>query len=543
MKKIPFFVVLAAMLASCGSNLEPLKTNRLNVTCENCLVDFANSLSVDLETNEMARFVLTADEGYLLPTDIKVTSGNQVFVKNVDYAYLIDEDRLSGEIMVKATKAIDIIVEADEQGYLFIGENKISKSGDYSEFDLSAQGDSDDGKIVYDHKTNTLTLTNSSIALEKVGFTDYTVPFETEEATFSSLIGWTGGGTLNIRFNGLINIFGSEKNDHDCAFICPFSDGTLNIIGPGVAHFYELDEGIVVNGRGRTSIKDVCFESKDLGEFALASRELDIDGCDLQFVSGVPFGDSVGVYANDLTMMNSHVSSNGFVVGVKAAQLVLIDSFFETSSLATGVLTDWLYTYGHVENDNYTTKIYATAPNFGVSTYDAMELTNTEIKAIATSDINGHALITVDSEIIANNCDIYAHSMVGQAVHAHYLELTNCNVKAISDDGIGILTSIRGAQPTSREYEPILDFDNCNVEAYGSDVAIYGFGHAVFTNCNDLPKYLEKELSEELQLYMWALVDESVTEIQYDGGFDPESGAPNFVPTNALKEVQIKAAL
>lgn len=539
MKKLLVLVTTTMLLAGCGKEPEPIKTNHFNVECTNCLVNFENSLSIDVKENEFTKFVLTAKEGYLLPVDVKITSGNQIFIKNVDYTYITSEDRLSGEITIKASKAIDIRIEADEQGYLYIGENKISKSGDYSKFDLTIQGDDEAGKIVYDYPTNTLTLTSSRIFASKVGLKEYTVPFETDVETFSSLIGWTGGGTLNIKFNDLNYFSGSEENDDDVAIICPFNEGKINIVGPGVVYFSEFEEGTILNSRGRTSINNVYFESGDLGEFAIASRELDISNSDLQFASDELVNDSVGIYANDCTLSNSYISSSGFNDGAKVSQLVLVDSIFEAYGYEIGIYADWLYTYGHEVDGKYSTKIHAQGSSFGITTLDAMELTNTEIKAIATDEMNGYAFITVDSEIIAYNCDIYAHANVGQAVHAHYLELTNCDVLAECDDGIGILTSIRGAQPTSRDYEPILVLNNCNVTASGSDVAIYGFGHAEFYNCDNVPKYLEKELSDELQLYMWGLVDESVDELKYEGGFDPQTGAPNFVPSNALKYVSI----
>lgn len=538
MNKKIFIVPVLTLFLLAGCKETPISQYRFNISCNNCLVNFEDSLSINVNANEIVKFTLTSNEGYLLPLDIKVTSGNQIFVRNLDYTYTTSEDRLSGEIAIKATKAVDINIEADEQGYLYIGENKINKSGDYSKYDLVSSGDNEDGKILYDYQTNTLTLTNARLFAEKIGLNEYTVPFEEDETTFTSLISWTGGGTLNVVIQDLVYFSGSKTADNDCAFICPTDGDKINIYGPGVATFFELDEGVVINTRGRTSINNVYFQSYDLGEFGICSRDLDILNSDLYLISDNLVDQSVGVYANNCLIKNSYVLTKGFVIGSKATQLVLVDSFLESNCFELGLFADWLYTYGHIENGKYTTKIYAYGETFGISTLDAMELSNTELRA--TCD-GGYALITVDSEIIAQNCDIYAHANIGQAVHAHYLELTNCNLEAKCDDGIGILTSIRGAQPTSREYEPVLVFDNCNVTASGSDVAIYGFGHAEFYNCDNVPKYLEKELSEELQLYMWALVEDGVTEIKYEGGFDPETGAPNFVPTNALTEIELKA--
>lgn len=543
MKKKVLFIPLLALgfLTSCN-NSTPTK-HHFDVVCTNCTANSESSLSLDVNENEYATFNLLPNENYLLPVDIKVTSGNAVLTKNIDYIYSLGEDRLTGKVIIKSTDATNIHIEADEQGYLYIGNNKISKSGDYSKYDLQIQGDDEAGFIVYDYKTNTLTLSNARIAAEKVNLKEYSFPFESEQIeTFASLIGWTGGGTLNIKANGLNYFIGSDEIDNDVGIVCPFEEGKINVMGPGSISFYEFDKGVILNPRGRTSLENLYFESFDLGEFGISSRELDITGCDIQLSSGFDISQSVGIYANDCLMLNSYVLSNNFYLGTKIAQFTLIDSFFEVNGTNTGIYANWLKTFGHVKNNKYTTKISATGYAFGITTVDAMELSNTEIEAVSTSDMTGHALITVDSEIIAYNCDIKAYSNVGQAIHGYYIELTNCNVEAICDEGIGILTSIRGAQPTSREYEPILVLNNCNVHAKASDVAIYGFGHFEETNCNNVPKYLEEMLSEELQLWMWALVDNSVEKLEYEGHFDPQTGAPFFVPTNALTEVNIIAA-
>ncbi len=537
-RKLFLLPILTLMLLASCNNSTPAK-HHFNVGCVNCTANFESSLSLDFNENEYVTFKLLAKENYLLPVDIKVTSGNEVLMNNVDYFYTINDDRLSGEVSIKANRAVDIYIEADDQGYLYIGNNKVSRSGDYSIYDLMYNGEGKIGSILYDYKTNTLTFKNCVISAKKVSTSEYTIPVDTYTSPFSSLISWTGGGTLNVNLIGINYFMGDEEKDNDCAILCPFLEGHIDVSGPGVANFVELEKGTVVNTRGGTSIKDAYFEIHDAEEFAICSRELQISNSHLILNGENTLTKSVGIYADTLSVMNSYMSTNGFMIGGKVTILSVVDSFIDANGLNTGLYCDWIYCYGHLENNEYTSKIHAYGESFGISTYDAMEFVNSEV--VASCGEYGYALLTVDTEIAAYDSYIYAEAPKGQGIHAFHVTFVNSNVIAKAENGIGIITSLHGAQGIGREHEPVFYVDNSNIEADG-EIAIYGYGHAEIINCTDeTPKYLEVETNPDVEQFIWAYVPESETELHYNEDIDPYSGEHYYFPTNALKHVSIFA--
>ena len=258
MKKKLLFIPLLALgfLASCN-NSTPTK-HHFDVVCTNCTANSESSLSLDVNENEYATFNLLPNENYLLPVDIKVTSGNAVLTKNIDYIYSLSEDRLTGKVIIKSTDATDIHIEAGEQGYLYIGNNKISKSGDYSKYDLQIQGDDEAGFIVYDYKTNTLTLSNARIAAEKVNLKE--LKYSKEEIEL---------------VNTLIDVTNTDIKD-DYSFICCLSDINQKHILTYLNELYHKDYTDRFNllHKYMISINELKIDGNILQEFGYKDKQI-----------------------------------------------------------------------------------------------------------------------------------------------------------------------------------------------------------------------------------------------------------------------------
>ena len=531
-------VLTGAFLASC-SPAAP-KQYRFNVECTNCSVNLESSLSIDVDENEYVTLKLLPKEGYLLPTDVKITSGNQVLIKNVDYIYTVNENRLSGEVTVKATKALDINVEADEQGYLYIGNNKIGKSGDYSTLDyMHYIGKKEKGNIVYDFESNTLYLNQATLVAEKIGLHEFKANIDDEEVVLKGMIGWTGGGTLNIKMSNDNYFVCDTEDEEDSIFVCPSEGGVLNIEGSSAVTFADADVSIIMNMRGKTEINSVYFESSDLSDYGIYSKELEINNSDINLFNGLAvMSGSVGIYANNATVKDSYCRIEGFDCGAIVTVLNLIDTCMDVKGLDTGLYIDWLNAYGHRTDSGYSTVISAYGEGFGISTYDVMHFSGCDVRA--TCD-EGYAITTVDTTINLIDSSLTAYANVGEAVHAFMLNFVNSNVEAEVGEGVAIRTSIHGAQDIGREFEPVMKFINSNIYAKG-DVAICGFGHLEEQDCTDVPKHLEALVDERHELYLWSFVADSETELKYEGAIDPATGQPFFSPTNGLSVVEIHAA-
>ncbi len=540
-RKLFLLPALTLMLLASCSNSTPTKYH-FNVGCVNCTVNFENSLSIDVNENENARFALAAKEGYLLPTEVTVTSGNEVLLRNVDYTYLLNEDRFTGEITIKANKAIDIYIDADEQGYLYIGNNKISKSGDYSKLDHKQFGFKDaSDSIIYDYKTNTLTLYDAYIHYETAGIHDFDYTNDIGYSEFDSdkiagLIGWTGGGSFTLKLLGE-NYFYSKGEDYlETVIVAPLSnDATLNIVGPGTANFSNTKHSSILNQRGKTYIDNVSLNGNLQGYSGIYSKDLFISNSHINLTGTTQTMECFGILASYITMNRSYCEMVNFGYGIQSSTLSIIDTDIRMSDVYTGIATSSAIYDGYKINDRYSTNIVIEG------TYQGISSINTIVFNCCYLDIDltqGYCILTPATTIEAYDCYIDVTSEnEGVGLNAYQIWLTNCNVVAKAK--LALFSSLNGFQEEGREAEPNIEIDNTSIIAKGE---IYGNGHFKATNCKDEEnyKYLEKEVDSENEQYLWALCPTSETELKYDVFYD-EYDRPYYYPTNALDHVVINA--
>lgn len=541
MKKrlLAFLVLTSALFAGC-SDATP-KSYHFNVSCSNCLANLENTLSIDVNENEFVSFKLTSNDGYLLPIDVKITSGEETLVKNKDYIYTIGEDRLSGEVTIKSTKATDIKIDADEQGYLYIGNNKISKSGDYSILDSTQFGYKDaSDAIIYDYSTNTLTLFDCLISYKDVGLHGFDFSNDLEYIEFDSdkidgLIGWTGGGSFTVRLLGENQFFSKGEDNLETVFVAPLKASELHLVGPGCAHFGNSKFSAILNQRGKTFIDNVLITGGSLGFSGIYSKDLFISNSHISLSGTTHEYESYGVRANFATINRSFIETINFGYGIEAQGLTLIDTDANIDDVYVGMKANSINVYGYKTGETYSANISIKSVYIAITSNNSILLNGCNLDC--TIDF-GYLILIPDATFEAYNSSIRAVSLEeGVGINAFQIWLTNCDVyiKAV----IAVFTSLNSDSEAGREFEPNFEINHCNITTLGM---VYGNGHFKAENCLDEEtyKYLEKEVDFDHNGYFWALCPYSETELQIETLYDDE-GRPYYVPKNGLENVEIKA--
>lgn len=529
-------------VCTCGRHKNVEKTQQLAIHFENGTANAMTDFNETYAEGDFASVKLVANENYKLPDQIKVTSGNELILSNT-YTYVLNSDKTSADFIIKMTKSFDVQIGAIEKlGAIYIGNTKITESGDYS--DLCSVALVKEGMIVYNKESNTLTFNGAVIKESKSG----TVEFidQKNQITCSYLFAYTGTEPLNINLSGTNQFSFSEAgvNFIKGVFVS-INSGELNISGPSTNKIFGAGHAAIYSF-GKVNVEDCTFITTDSGLYGIFAKSLLLDNVSLSLSatedSKYEKGCQFGIFSNDLTINDGGAEIYGFLNGIHATNLKIYNAILIVHANEKGIDVDWLSAVGRpLGGEKYTTSVKVVAKKGGISSYDTQEWTYCEVDAKTES---GHGVYTVDTTIRAYDSVISGSTeSAGDGIHAY--RILAVNSKLIGHSGgsfnAGVRCSIYSAQSYDTDKQPFINLQNSIIIADGAYAAVYGIGNLI---CNGVEgyedsnaHYLKANVNKHTTIF--GLFSLDISECEF--GRVPSGGTYVTVPLNCIASCTIDA--
>ena len=499
----------------CGRNKNAGKQS-LKVKGVNCTVDNKTTFESVYGLDDYASIVMVANEGYVLPNNIRVYSGNEIILAD-KYTYALNANKKSADFVIKMDKSFEISVEAVEDiEVVYVGNHKITETGDYSYINP----ESPDKTVYYSKETNELTLRNAVISEDLFGSTTYT---NRDGVNASYLITYMGTKPLTINLYGENNfIFRENESSFTKGVIVSRNCGDINLVGPGFNYVDGAGQGFIYSD-GNVSIKDCLINSSNAGKWGIASRFLNIIDSTVGVYQGTGKPQEAydkAIDASDCSIVRSVVDVKGFMNGLFATNLRFFSSKISVDS-EIGINADWIYGYGERPiDDNFTTYLTIKGRLAGVRSFDLQEWQYCVLDVVCTE---GNAISAADSTIRFYNSRVSAVSKAkGEGVRSFRMRIMNSEVYAESHatKAAAIRVTSLATQEPDPNKQSFLKIENSVIKAKSDFAAICGHGvlivnnHEGFEDANN--HYLTKNVGNLQWLNVWGLFPISTTEFDYE---------------------------
>ncbi|MBQ0138832.1 MAG: hypothetical protein KBT36_06025 [Kurthia sp.] len=499
----------------CGRDKNAGKQS-LKIRSVNCTVDNKTSFESVYGLDDYASIVVVANDGYIVPNNIRVYSGNEIILPE-HYTYVVNENRKSAEFVIKMDKSFDVSVEAVEDiEAVYVGNHKITETGDYSSIDPNGE----DFSVYYSKEANELTIRDAVISEAVFGSMTFT---DTEGVNVSYLITYTGIKPLTINLFGENHfIFKADPTTFTKGAIISLNGGELNIVGPGYNYCDGAGQGFIYSD-GAVNIRDCFINSSKSGVYGIAARFLNIVDSTIGIYAATDKDIQIykkGIDASDLAITRSVIDITGYMNGIFATLFRVFSSKLYIDS-QIGIHGDWIYGYGERPvNNSFTTFINITGHIAGIKAFDLQEWQYCSLDVVCT---DGTAITSSEGTTRFYNSEVHATSeSKGDGIEAFRMVISGSKVYAKNNTNklSGIRCNTLPMSETSADKQAFIRITNSYIHAESPYAAISGHGklevngEEAFEDENN--HYMVKKVANTNFLTVWGIFPLSATDFDYE---------------------------
>lgn len=423
-------------------------------------------------------------------------------------------------IVPLATGCSDQTPKSEDKEVMYLGEHKITKTGDYSTIDQTGRIN----YIYYSKETNTLTLRNAVITEAQYGSYRYT---DEKDVHCSFLITYTGSKAFTVNLfgeNRFTLVDGTTSSYTKGVFLTTNENCNVTFNGPGHNHVIGASRGFV-KALGNATIKDCIIESTKTGRYGIDARFLNIVDSTIGLFADnekAPERYERGIYASiGCTMLRTTYIADGFADGIYTNTLRVQSSNVSITKAQFGIYADWIYCYGD-KNDGLTentTVLTISAKINAVKTLDLQEYQFCTLNMEAETDT---VIYAPESTIRFYNCNVTAVSESGgDGIQSFRILISDSDVyvENHADKHAGIRCSSCPLQPSDPDKQPYVSIVNSHIKSVSTFAAICGLGALKVNNVEGFENadchYLNKAIGQDMTwLTVWGLFPKSAEDFE-----------------------------
>lgn len=507
--------IMVGCLVGCDGQQDSGKME-LKMRSTHCTMNNETILELSYDLNNYASVTISADEGYVLPNDIRVYSGNEIIMPG-NYTYALSENKKIANFVIKMEKTFDAsIVAVEDIEVVYVGEHKISETGDYSYINPRGAYNS----VYYSKETNELTLRDAVISEDIFGSMEFT---NSEDVNVSYLITYTGTKPLTINLFGENHfVFDAASSSDNKGVIISRNSGDINLVGPGYNYVDGAGQGFIYSD-SNVNVRDCFINCSNAGLWGIASRFLNIVDSTIGIYQGS--GESQESYykaidAVDCSITRSVIDINGFMNGIYATNLKVFSAKIDIKSVI-GINADWIYGYGERPiNNNFTTYLNVIGKIAGIRSFDLQEW---QYCVLNVSCEQGTALSAKESTIRLYNSKVKAViTSTIDCIESFRMVISGSEVYAENkaDNGYAIRCLTLPQAETSADKQAFIRIENSHITAKGKAAAISGHGTLEVNGTESFADankhYLSKKVDGTQYLTVWGIFPLSTTDFEYE---------------------------